>query len=279
MFNLSLLYIIGMEYGESAENQTMMTYQDYQYGGKEFDRKFEINLYDFHARPYDATRAQWTSPDPLAEKYYSISPYAYCANNPLKFIDPDGRESLIFFNANKETDKTLISGAKKFKDDNAIHIFAHGNQKGIYAYIDGKTVSIKDAKNLTAFLSDHSDVWKNRKDGEDVTVVLHSCRTGEGENSFAKNVSNDMDGVTIIAPDQRDFISSDKELGPYKSKYTDTNNEYKRDENGNVKSKERSDERGNWKVFKNGEETESYIGGWIPKQNPNWIDKLLYKNK
>ena len=34
----------------------------------------------------------WHSMDPLAEKYYSISPYAYCANNPVKYIDPDGRD-------------------------------------------------------------------------------------------------------------------------------------------------------------------------------------------
>ena len=29
--------------------------------------------------------------DPLSEKYYNISPYAYCANNPVNFVDPDGR--------------------------------------------------------------------------------------------------------------------------------------------------------------------------------------------
>ena len=34
--------------------------------------------------------------DPLAEKYYSISPYAYVANNPLNAIDPDGRDSFYF---------------------------------------------------------------------------------------------------------------------------------------------------------------------------------------
>ena len=29
--------------------------------------------------------------DPFAEKYAHISPYAYCANNPIKYVDPDGR--------------------------------------------------------------------------------------------------------------------------------------------------------------------------------------------
>ena len=32
----------------------------------------------------------WTTPDPLADKYYSVSPYAFCGNNPLNFVDPDG---------------------------------------------------------------------------------------------------------------------------------------------------------------------------------------------
>ncbi|MDR1349023.1 MAG: hypothetical protein LBJ63_11480 [Prevotellaceae bacterium] len=39
---------------------------------------------------------RWLSPDPLAEKYYSISPYAFCGNNPINRIDPDGRADIWY---------------------------------------------------------------------------------------------------------------------------------------------------------------------------------------
>ena len=40
---------------------------------------------------YDPLTGSWLSPDPLAHKYTSWSPYAYCAGNPVNFVDPDGR--------------------------------------------------------------------------------------------------------------------------------------------------------------------------------------------
>lgn len=67
----------------------------YKYNGKEFQDELSLNWYDYQARNYDPAIGRWISVDPLAEKYPGISPYAYCANNPIYYIDPDGREIVI----------------------------------------------------------------------------------------------------------------------------------------------------------------------------------------
>ena len=67
----------------------------YRFTGKELDRVNGLNMYDFGARLFDVAGVpMWTSVDPLAEKYYNISPYAYCAGDPVNKFDPDGRDWL-----------------------------------------------------------------------------------------------------------------------------------------------------------------------------------------
>ena len=63
----------------------------YKWGNKEYD--VFLGSYDFGARYYTPASTaipRWTTMDPLCEKYYSISPYAYCAGNPVRFVDPNG---------------------------------------------------------------------------------------------------------------------------------------------------------------------------------------------
>ena len=47
---------------------------------------------DYGARQYDPVLGRWFAQDPLAEKYYGISPYAFCNNNPVNYVDPDVRK-------------------------------------------------------------------------------------------------------------------------------------------------------------------------------------------
>ena len=63
---------------------------DYLFTGKEQQGKLGASeLYDSHAR-FMNTTGRFLSMDPLAEKYYHLSPYAYCAGDPVNLVDPDG---------------------------------------------------------------------------------------------------------------------------------------------------------------------------------------------
>ena len=66
----------------------------FTFTGKEKDE--ETGYGYFGARYMDhELMTMWLSVDPMSDKYPSISPYAYCAWNPIKFVDPDGREIYI----------------------------------------------------------------------------------------------------------------------------------------------------------------------------------------
>ena len=72
-------------------------YQPYKYNGKEFESMHGRNAYDYGARFYDPLLPTWDRMDPLCEKYYHVSPYAYCLNNPVRFYDKDGCAPGDFF--------------------------------------------------------------------------------------------------------------------------------------------------------------------------------------
>ena len=112
----------------------------YRFNGKEDQEgEFGVPTLDYGARHYSATSARWLSMDPLAEKYYSVSPYAFCNNNPVNFVDPDGRDwyeaedgSIMWRDGNEqsyvdETGKEWENIGQKYtyylQDGSAIHFY------------------------------------------------------------------------------------------------------------------------------------------------------------
>lgn len=82
----------------------------YLYNGKEMNNDFGLDWMDYGARFYDGALGRWHSIDPRSEKYYDYSPYNYAANNPILFIDPNGKDIIIHYDE-----------AKKDKDGNFVY--------------------------------------------------------------------------------------------------------------------------------------------------------------
>ncbi len=86
-------------YGGLMAESTGGDVQRYKYNGKELDRMLGLDWFDYGARHYDGALTMWRTMDPLCEKYYGISPYVYCGNNPINALDLDGRDiiPILFF--------------------------------------------------------------------------------------------------------------------------------------------------------------------------------------
>ena len=114
-------YPFGMIIGGLSLQAVGDRYNAYKYNGKELQDTTSTAWLDFGARMLDGPR--WIIPDPLAEKYYSISPYVYCANNPIRFIDPDGLDwyesesgEVMWVDENDRMMKKKVAGWKPLGD-------------------------------------------------------------------------------------------------------------------------------------------------------------------
>ena len=104
--------------GVTHDKSTEQGEQKYKYNGKELDRMHGLDWYDYAARQYDPTTGMFTSMDPLCEKYYHISPYVYCAGNPVKYVDPDGRSTWVI---NQGGGKYQVVGGNLYDNDKNIY--------------------------------------------------------------------------------------------------------------------------------------------------------------
>ena len=189
--------------------------------------------------------------DPKADQYPELNPYLYCAGDPMLYVDPTGELTLKYFNNKEPNNLILIKGFDYIPDDylHQINICAHGWPKGINLFESGQKNPITTPKQFVEKVLSKNPIWIRRDKNEIMTIVLYSCRTAEGDNSFAQQLSEYLgENVVVIAPNQRVYCTSNGLQGVYKAKYVDENNNYLQG-----KSKESSDQPGEWLVFYKGE--------------------------
>ena len=141
--------------------------QSYKYNGKELDRKGGLDWYDYGARQYDAALGRWHTVDPLAEKYYSISPYAYCAGNPIKYIDPDGRTVIIWYKGdNGKMSSYTYSGGNATHSNpfvqSVITAYRYNKENGIKVGNGGGASTVEVVENTNIKVNVMEAVYENK---------------------------------------------------------------------------------------------------------------------
>ena len=123
--------------------------QPYKYIGKELDRTHGLDWYDHGVRHYDPVTGRWNTMDKMCEKYYGISPYASCGNDPVNAFDPDGNSTWV---TQKGENKYEIVGGDINDKDRNIYV-GRFNDKGTFIPIH----SIGITTSTTSFYDSDAD--------------------------------------------------------------------------------------------------------------------------
>ena len=193
----------------------------YKYIGKELDTMYGWNMQDHEARWYDPVLGIWHSIDMLAEKAYNISPYVSCDDNPVRYIDLDGKKKHNWIENDKNNSRyNNASYQKRFINNGIIQIWAHGLKtqniegpafaigvsvdrythkrfgEGYYHNLSHDKNQIKNAEQLASYLYKYDKEWRER--GSSIVIILHSCATSELAKKFSE--SPKFRDVIFIAP-------------------------------------------------------------------------------
>jgi RHS repeat-associated protein len=153
--------------------------QRYAYNGKELVEG--IGLYDYGARWYDPVVGRWTSVDPHARRYTEWSPYNYCFNNPLIFIDPDGRDPIYGKNF---WGRTKLIGDDGKEDGQSYLVSGSANR-------DVKSAT-KEGENYTGLLDESDNIFKIPTGGamDDVINSVNDTEASQKENGGHANTGD-----------------------------------------------------------------------------------------
>ncbi|WP_289766597.1 RHS repeat domain-containing protein, partial [Bacteroides acidifaciens] len=185
------------------------------FGGKEFTAESGVNLYDFNARWLNPALAMFTTPDPLAFNTPDVSPYTFCAGDPINYSDPTG-EVIIFINGFhwgdggkseywEGVDKIIMKGFKDYKA-----IYYDGSTGGGANMAYNTDHKYREFKGYRQGITDAAEIFKNLNTNETIKIVTHSMGA-----AYAKGFIKGLQSIDFESSVSHILLELD--LAPYGS--------------------------------------------------------------
>ena len=143
----------------------------FTFSAKEKDS--ETGLSYFGSRYYSSDLSIWLSVDPMSAKYPSLSPYTYCANNPIMLFDPNGQKSWPIASKHQNGDRCIISGVRRNSNGakhggvDIVHRSPKGNLRG------GTITATHNGKVTASGYSKTAGNWIQITNGDIRTSYMH----------------------------------------------------------------------------------------------------------
>ncbi|NCC11693.1 MAG: RHS repeat-associated core domain-containing protein, partial [Bacteroidia bacterium] len=187
--------------------------QPYKYNGKEFDGERGLNVYDYSARYMDPALGRFMTVDPLAEKYYGVSSYAYCNNSPILYVDPTGLAWRPTYDEDHDGNRTYngyewIDEANSYDSDGNLRL-------GLYAqaifFSDNGTFDAESKSNIgsstaTVYLANGTtrefDASTNPSDPDAFATVpegIYQAKVGTHNGSKSRYTALKMRDINVMS--------------------------------------------------------------------------------
>ena len=187
----------------------------YLFNAKEFDE--ETGLYYYGARYYDPRVSLWISTDPYEDKYPFVNSYCYVLNNPIKLIDPNGKDVYIWYKDKNGHDRTFhfsgFHGKKSIKIPNNQYI-KDFIQAYLYNAKNGggeKTIEAVTNHKYKIYVSDSEQDESHYTGGDRQPTVYWESRQGivtteGGKQSAATILEHEMDHAVDDAQNHKNHV-------------------------------------------------------------------------
>ena len=171
---------MNQSFTHTTTNPRLSFAETFTFSAKEKDS--ETGFSYFGSRYYNSDLSIWLSVDPMSDKYPSLSPYSYCANNPIKLVDPNGEEIGDFY------DRKGNYLGNDGEQDGKIYLL----KEGFHAKTENKSVNWGGTLEKK-----HADQLKNKSDEVGGLIIMRRIEEGGDYTISQYTTTDDAEGYFL----------------------------------------------------------------------------------